>query len=92
MAKGLGLGLGVGWESIFHVKSEQLGLRWVSIFHVKLEQYNGFSRGLGLILGAGWGTHDINFNAKKFTNIRLKVKKSCAACMPNQNPRDSPLH
>ena len=35
-AKGM-LGLVVGWESIFHGKSEQLGVRWVSNFRVKSE-------------------------------------------------------
>ena len=33
-AKGLGLGLVVGWKSIFHGKWEQLRVRWVSIFRV----------------------------------------------------------
>ena len=73
---------------------EARGARWVSIFHVKSEQYNGFSRGLGVILGVEW--EPIFIFTLKYSKIFVEREKElCNTCArpksrSDQKPCDSP--
>ena len=78
------VGLGVGREFIVHVKSEQLRVGWVYHLSCKIGAIQRIFQRVRANARCKMGTR-INFHAKKFTNVCLKGKNSCAARVPAQN-------